>query len=92
MEAFWGPEVKLSKVITKKKKFFRRGENQEQDTGHSELDAHRSYAIRHIDYQASMVYKGLTEILASTSLLISSRSLNLLRSWQPWVSGRCCIC
>ena len=62
VETFWGPEVKLSNVITKKKKSRRRGKNQEQDTGHAELDAHRSYAIRHIDYQASMTYRGINGI------------------------------
>ena len=33
VETFWGPEVKLSNVITKKKRSCRRGKNQEQDTG-----------------------------------------------------------
>ena len=33
-----------------------------EDTGHQMLDRYRSFCIKHIDYQASMAYKGLTGV------------------------------
>ena len=57
VKTFWGPEVKLSKVIVKQGKTERRGEEPLEDTGHHQLDRYRSYCIKHIDYNASMTYK-----------------------------------
>ena len=59
VKTFWGPEVQLSKVIVKKRKTKRRGEEPVEDTGHQQLDCYRSYCIKHIDYNASMTYKGV---------------------------------
>ena len=59
VKTFWGPEVKLSKVIVKQRKTKRRGEEPVEDTGHQQLDRYRSYCIKHIDYNASMTYKGV---------------------------------
>ena len=39
---FWGPEVKLSKVIVKQRKTKRQGEEPVEDTGHQQLDRYRS--------------------------------------------------
>jgi hypothetical protein len=55
---YWGDEVRLSNVIIKAKKNRRRGDD-EEDTSQLMLDKFRSYCIGHIDYQASMTYKGL---------------------------------
>ena len=59
VKTFWGTEIKLSKVIVKKKKTNRRGEEPVEDTGHQQLDRYRSYCIKHIGYNASMTYKGV---------------------------------
>ena len=59
VKTFWGAEVKLSKVVVKQKKTKRRGEETVEDTGHHQLDRYRSYCIKHIDYNASMTYKGV---------------------------------
>ena len=62
VKTFWGPEVKLSKVIVKQRKIKRRGEEPVEDTGHQQLDRYRSYCIKHIDYNASMTYKGVIRV------------------------------
>ena len=62
VKTFWGPEVKLSKVIVKQRKTKRRGEEPVEDTGHQQLDRYRSYCIKHIDYNASMTYKGVIRV------------------------------
>ena len=49
----------MNKVIIKQKKTKRRGEEPVEDTGHQHLDRYRSYCIKHIDYNASMTYKGV---------------------------------
>ena len=59
VKTFWGLEVKLIKVIVKQKKTKRRGDEPMEDTGHQQLDRYRSYCIKHIDYNASMTYKGV---------------------------------
>ena len=59
VKTFWGPEVKLIKVIVKQRKTKRRGEEPVEDTGHQQSDRYRSYCIKHIDYNASMTYKGV---------------------------------
>ena len=59
VKTLWGPEVQLSKVIVKQRKTKRRGEEPVEDTGHKKLDRYRSYCIKHIDYNASMTYKGV---------------------------------
>ena len=59
VKTFWGPEVKLSKVIVKQRKDKRRGEEPVEDTGHQQLDRYRSYCIKNINYNASMTYKGV---------------------------------
>ena len=59
VKTFWGPEVKLGNVIVKQRKTKRRGEEPVEDTGNQKLDRYRSYCIKHIDYNASMTYKGV---------------------------------
>ena len=59
---FWGPEVKLSKVIVKQRKTKRRGGEPVEDTGHQKLDRYISYCIKHIDYNAIMTYKSVIGI------------------------------
>ena len=58
----WGKQVKLSNVVTSKKKGKRRGGAQAQETSAHELDKHRSYAVRHTNYNASMSTTGLIGI------------------------------
>jgi hypothetical protein len=58
---YWGNEARLSNVIVKAKKNRRRGD-EEEDTSQLLLDKFRSYCIGHIDYQASMTYKGLNGV------------------------------
>ena len=56
VKTFWGPKVKLSKVIVKQRKTKRRGEEPVEDIGNHHSDRYRSYCIKHIDYNASMTY------------------------------------
>ena len=49
----------MSKVIVKQRKTKKRGEEPVEDTGHQRLYRYRSYCIKHIDYNASMTYKGV---------------------------------
>ena len=62
VKTFWGPGVKLRKVIVKKKKTKRRGEEPVEDTGHPHSDLYRSYCIKKIDYNTSMTYKGVIRV------------------------------
>ena len=62
VKTFWGPEVKLNKVIIKQKKTKRRGEEPVEDTGHQHLDRYRSYCIKNIEYNSSMTYKGVIRV------------------------------
>ena len=39
-----------------------RGDDPVEDTGHQMLDRYRSFCIKHIDYQASLAYKGHTGV------------------------------
>ena len=49
----------MRKVIVKQKKTKRQEEEPVEDTGHHQLDRYKSYCIKHIDYNASMTYKGV---------------------------------
>ena len=62
VKTFWGPEVKLSKVIVKQRKTKRRVEDPVEDTGYRHLDRYRSYCIKHIGYNSSITYKGVIKV------------------------------
>ena len=49
----------MIKVIVKQRKTKRRGEEPVEDTGHQLLERYISYCIKHIEYNASMTYKGV---------------------------------
>ena len=57
----WGKQVKLSSVISSRKKG-RRSSGEQQESSNLELDKARSYAVRHTNYNASLSTTGLVGI------------------------------
>ena len=61
VETLWGKNVRISKVIPSKGRR-RRGQVVEEVSSYT-LDANKSYAMKHINYEASMVSTGIRGIV-----------------------------